>query len=69
MSSQNMADVTLAADGGVFTDAAGQTQFIKGYGTGKNKRLDLDPRINLTQPIWEQVQRLAQQDSDVEHEA
>jgi hypothetical protein len=69
MSNQNMADVTLVAGGGVFTDDTGETHFIKGYGAGRNKPLDLDPRIDLTQPIWEQVQKLAQQDADVEHEA
>ena len=69
MSEQNMANVTLIAGGGIFTDDAGQTHFIKGYGAGRNKPLDLDPRIDLTQPIWEQVQKLNQQDADLEHEA
>jgi len=69
MSNQNIANVTLVAGGGVFTDDAGQTHFIKGYGAGKNRPLDLDPRIDLTQPIWEQVQKLAQQDADVKPES
>ncbi len=62
MGDQNMAEVTLVAGGGIFTDAAGQTHFIKGYGAGRNKQLDLDPRIDLTLPIWEQVQKLAEHD-------
>jgi hypothetical protein len=62
MGDQNMAEVTLVAGGGIFTDAAGQTHFIKGYGAGHNKQLDLDPRIDLTLPIWEQVQKLAEHD-------
>ncbi len=69
MSNQNMANVTLVSGGGVFTDEAGQTHFIKGYGAGRNSPLDLDPRIDLTQPIWEQVQKFAQQDADLEQEA
>ncbi len=57
-----MACVTLVAGGGIFTDDEGQTHFIAGYGSGKDRPLDLDPRIDLTHPIWEQVQRLARKD-------
>jgi hypothetical protein len=68
MSDSTMAEVTLVAGGGIFTDAAGQTHFIKGYGAGRDSRLDLDPRIDLTRPIWEQVQKLAEHDSRLEDE-
>jgi hypothetical protein len=66
MSNPTMAEVTLVEGGGVFTDAAGQTHFIKGYGAGRDRQLDLDPRIDLTSPIWEQVQELAEQDARLE---
>jgi hypothetical protein len=69
MSDQHMAEVTLVAGGGVFTDDAGQTHFIKGYGEGRGKPLDLDPRVDLTRPIWEQVQKLAEQESSFENKA
>jgi hypothetical protein len=69
MSIQKMAEVTLVDGGGVFTDDAGHNHFIKGYGAGREKKLDLDPRIDLTQPIWEQVQKLEQQDAAQKHEA
>jgi hypothetical protein len=70
MSDQQMAEVTLVEGGGVYTDADGQTHFIKGYGFGAGKlELDLDPRIDLTRPIWEQVQQLREQDAAVKSEA
>jgi hypothetical protein len=69
MSDQDMAEVTLVEGGGVFTDASGQTHFIRGYGAGRNRPLDIDPRIDLTKPIWEQVQKLAQLDAELENEA
>jgi len=69
MSDQDLAEVTLVAGGGVFTDADGQTHFIKGYGAGRDRKLDLDPRIDLTRPIWEQVQKLEEHDSQHENEA
>lgn len=69
MSDQQMAEVTLVEGGGIFTDAEGQTHFIKGYGSGLSNELDLDPRIDLTRPIWEQVQKLHEQDAEIESEA
>jgi len=62
MSNPKMAEVTLVDGGGIFTDDDGQIHFIKGYGSGLTKELDLDPRIDLTKPIWEQVQRLERLD-------
>jgi hypothetical protein len=70
MSNPKMAEVTLVEGGGVFTDDDGQTHFIKGYGFGRGKQeLDLDPRIDLTAPIWEQVQKLREQDAAAENKA
>jgi hypothetical protein len=59
--SKQMAQVTLVEGGGVFLDADGKSHFIKGYGQGQSSRLDLDPRVDLTRPIWEQVQKLAEE--------
>ena len=69
MSDEDMAEVTLVEGGGEFTDSSGHTHFIHGYGAGRNRPLDLDSRIDLTKPIWEQVQKLSQQDSEFENEA
>jgi hypothetical protein len=69
MSNPKMAEVTLVDGGGIFTDDDGQIHFIKGYGSGLTKELDLDPRIDLTAPIWEQVQRLRKQDAESERKA
>lgn len=69
MSKPQMAEVTLVEGGGIFKDANGETHFIKGYGSGLTKELDLDPRIDLTAPIWEQVQRLRKQDAESERKA
>jgi hypothetical protein len=69
MSDQQMAEVILVEGGGIFTDADGTTHFIKGYGAGDAKLLDLDPRIDLTAPIWEQVQKLRAQDAAIESKA
>ncbi len=70
MSDQQMAEVTLVEGGGIFTDTDGQTHFIKGYGAGRGKmELDLDPRIDLTAPIWEQVLKLRELDAATENKA
>jgi len=70
MSDQKMAKVTLVEGGGIFKDTSGETHFIKGYGFGRGKQLlDLDPRIDLTAPIWEQVQKLREQDAATENKA
>lgn len=70
MSNPKMAEVTLVDGGGIFTDDDGQTHFIKGYGSGRGKlELDLDPRIDLTAPIWEQVLKLREQDAKTESKA
>jgi len=69
MSDQQMAEVTLVEGGGIFKDNNGETHFIKGYGSGLTKELDLDPRIDLTAPIWEQVQKLRKLDAKSERKA
>lgn len=47
----------------VVVDENGKEYVLHGFGWGKDYPLDIDPRIDLTKPIWEQVQRLAAQDS------
>jgi len=44
------------------TDEKGDSYVLHGFGWGKDHPLDIDPRIDLTKPIWEQVQRLAKLD-------
>jgi hypothetical protein len=46
----------------VVMDENGKEYVLHGFGWGKEFPLDIDPRIDLTKPIWEQVQRLAAQD-------
>jgi hypothetical protein len=47
----------------VVVDENGKEYVLHGFGWGKDYPLDIDPRIDLTKPIWEQAQRLAAQDS------
>lgn len=51
------------------TDENGKTYILHGYGAGKLRHLDIDPRIDLTKPIWDQVQRLARRDKKQSREA
>ena len=43
----------------IVVDEDGTEYILHGYGWAKEFGvLDLDPRIDLTKPIWEQIQRL-----------
>jgi hypothetical protein len=42
----------------IFDAKSGRELLLKGYGSLKRK-LEIDPRIDLTKPIFEQVSRLA----------
>jgi hypothetical protein len=46
----------------IVTDENGVEYKLHGFGAGNLRKLDIDPRIDLTKPIWEQVQRLARKD-------
>jgi hypothetical protein len=64
MSDEKMGSVRLVDGGGVLIDDEGNEHFLRGYGAGLHRPpLDLDPRIDLTKPIWEQVQRLERKDN------
>ncbi len=54
--------VTVKQVGGdvIVSDEAGNSFTFKGR--GDRPTLDLDPRIDLTKPIWEQAQKLAVKD-------
>jgi hypothetical protein len=62
MQTNQLAPIRFTEDGGFFTDEQGNEHFIRGYGVGRHNPPDLDPRIDLCKPIWEQVQRLARKD-------
>ncbi len=47
----------------IVIDEQGKERVLHGFGWGINFPLDIDPRIDLTKPIWEQVQRLAARDA------
>jgi DNA-directed RNA polymerase subunit H (RpoH/RPB5) len=50
----------------IVVDDDGTEYILHGYGWAKDYPLDIDPRIDLTQPIWEQVQRLERLDKRAE---
>jgi hypothetical protein len=52
--------VKKVGDDVIVSDASGTSFLIKGR--GDRPTLDLDPRIDLTKPIWEQAQKLAVKD-------
>jgi hypothetical protein len=62
MKAEQLAPVRFADDGGFIIGEDGKEKFIRGYGAGRHNLPVLDPRIDLTRPIWEQVQRLARKD-------
>ena len=63
MADQKNGVVKLVEGGGILVDEKGNELFLKGYGAGLNRPpLNLDPRIDLTKPIWEQVERLERKD-------
>ncbi len=47
----------------IVIDEYGKERVLHGFGWGKDFPLDIDPRIDLTKPIWEQVKRLAAKDA------
>jgi hypothetical protein len=47
----------------IVIDENGNERVLHGFGWGKDYPLDIDPRIDLTKPIWEQVQGLAAKDA------
>jgi hypothetical protein len=46
--------------------ADGREYKLRGYGCMKDTPLDLDPRIDLTKPIYEQAMKLWAQDAEEE---
>jgi hypothetical protein len=50
----------------IVVDDDGKEYILHGYGWAKDNPLDIDPRIDLTKPIWEQVQRLERVDKRAE---
>jgi len=46
--------------------ADGREYKLRGYGWAKDNPLDLDPRIDLTKPIYEQAMKLWAQDEEEE---
>ena len=53
---------TAAGSKHIVVDDDGTEYTVHGYGWAKPQPLDIDPRIDLTEPIWEQVQRLERSD-------
>jgi hypothetical protein len=53
----------------VFSDESGQRFTISGYGVATGLPAEIDPRIDLTQPIYEQVMKLAVQDQERSHKS
>lgn len=56
---------TRVGDDMVYTDESGASYMLPGYAVETGIELDIDPRIDLTQPIWEQVKRLDAEDRRV----
>jgi len=53
---------TASAPKHIVVDENGKEYVLHGFGWAKDSPLDIDPRIDLTKPIWEQVQRLERLD-------
>jgi hypothetical protein len=51
------------------SDGEGNEYQLHGYGSMRDCMPDIDPRIDLTAPIYEQVQRLAAKDKAAERRA
>jgi hypothetical protein len=51
------------------SDGEGNEYQVYGYGSMKDCMPDIDPRIDLTAPIFEQVQKLAAKDRAAEKKA
>ena len=50
--------IKIAGSDYIVSDESGQSYVLKGYGSGKGLPLNIDPRLDLTKPIYEQVQKL-----------
>ncbi len=50
----------------IVVDDDGKEYILHGFGWAKDTPLDIDPRIDLTKPIWEQVQRFERLDKRTE---
>jgi hypothetical protein len=53
---------TRVGDDMVYTDETGQSYTIPGYEVETGLPPEIDPRIDLTKPIYEQVMKLAVKD-------
>ena len=51
-------DISYADDYAIIRYKDGREFKVHGYGAMRDTPLDLDPRIDLTQPIYEQAMRL-----------
>jgi hypothetical protein len=59
-------EVIQSGDYAIIRYPDGQEFKIRGYGSMKDKPLDLDPRIDLTKPIYEQAMKLWKEDEERE---
>jgi hypothetical protein len=59
-------DKEMAVKAGEGAFASGETKFMKAYRNGRPMSLPLDPRVDLTKPIYEQVLKLEEQDCTVD---
>ena len=53
---------TRVGDDMVYTDESGVSYTIPGYAIKTGLPIDIDPRIDLTKPIYEQVMKLQAKD-------
>ena len=57
---------TRVGDDMVYTDESGQSYTLPGYAVKCGIGIELDPRIDLTKPIYEQVMKLDAKDKAAE---
>jgi hypothetical protein len=62
-------EVIQCGDYAIIRYPDGQEVKIHGYGSMKDTPLDLDPRIDLTKPIYEQAVKLWKEDEERERKA
>ena len=53
---------TRVGDDMVYTDESGQSYVLPGYAVKRGMGIELDPRIDLTKPIYDQVAKLDAKD-------
>ncbi len=53
---------TQVGDDMVYTDETGASFILPGYAVKRGMGIELDPRIDLTQPIYEQAAKLDAED-------